>query len=194
MAGIEFEQTPLDGVLLIKPKVWGDRRGFFVETWQAERYQALGITETFVQDNHSMSTAGILRGLHYQKQYPQGKLVSVSSGRVYDVAVDIRPGSATFGQWYGVELNQDNQWQLWIPKGLAHGFAVLSDVAHFHYKCTEYYKPGDEGSIYYLDPDLNIVWPISDPVMSDKDLKAPSFKAYLAERNLDAKGRPNHVV
>lgn len=190
MAGIEFEQTPLEGVLLIKPKVWGDRRGFFVETWQKERYQALGISDAFVQDNHSMSTAGILRGLHYQKLYPQGKLVSVSYGRVYDVAVDIRPGSATFGQWYGVELNQDNQWQLWIPKGLAHGFAVLSDMAHFHYKCTEYYKPGDEGSIYYKDPDLHIEWPITDPVMSDKDLKAPSFQDYLAEKKLTMSGLP----
>ena len=179
MPNFEFEMTPIEGVMLIKPIVWRDQRGFFLETWHAERYQAIGINDTFVQDNHSMSTANILRGLHYQKQYPQGKLVSVSYGRVYDVAVDIRPNSPTLGKWYGVELNQDNQWQLWIPKGLANGFAVLSEIAHFHYKCTEYYKPGDEGSIRYDDPSLNITWPIHDPILSDKDLAAPSFTEYL---------------
>ena len=187
---MECEQTPLEGVLLLKPKIWGDKRGYFVETWQAKRYADLGITQAFVQDNHSMSSKDILRGLHYQKQHPQGKLVYVSLGRVFDVAVDIRPGSKSFGQWFGVELNQDNQWQLWIPAGLAHGFVVLSERAHFHYKCTEFYHPNDEGSIYYNDKDLQITWPITNPILSDKDNKAPSFKDYLQEMHLRANGQP----
>ena len=130
---MEIESTPIEGVLLIKPKVWGDERGYFVETWQEERYRAAGIVGPFVQDNHSMSTRGILRGLHFQKKHPQGKLVSVSLGSVFDVAVDIRPDSPTFGKWFGAELTQQNQWQMWIAPGLAHGFAVTSDTAHFHY-------------------------------------------------------------
>ena len=131
-------QTPIEGVLLIKPKVWGDARGYFVETWQQQRYEAAGIDLPFVQDNHSMSTRGILRGLHYQKTRPQGKLVYVSLGSVFDVAVDIRPDSPSFGKWFGIELSQQNQWQLWVAPGLAHGFVVTSDIAHFHYKCTDY--------------------------------------------------------
>ncbi|MBQ9536797.1 MAG: dTDP-4-dehydrorhamnose 3,5-epimerase [Desulfovibrionaceae bacterium] len=186
---MEIVQTPLDGVLLLKPKVWGDKRGFFVETWRAERYASFGLTDPFVQDNHSMSTQNILRGLHYQKEHPQGKLVYVSYGSVFDVAVDIRPGSPSFGKWYGVELTEENQWQLWIPKGLAHGFAVLSLQAHFHYKCTEYYHPGDEGSIRYDDPMLNIAWPINQPILSDKDNKAPSFKSYLEANHLSVDGK-----
>lgn len=174
---MEVVETPLAGVLLIKPKVWGDARGYFVETWQEERYKAAGIAFSFVQDNHSASGCGILRGLHFQKAFPQGKLVSVSLGSVFDVAVDIRPQSPTFGQWYGVELTQENQWQLWISPGLAHGFVVTSELAHFHYKCTELYHPEDEGSICWNDPELKIAWPIAEPSLSAKDRAAPSFAA-----------------
>ncbi|WP_291440172.1 dTDP-4-dehydrorhamnose 3,5-epimerase [Desulfovibrio sp.] len=177
---MEVVATPLAGVMLIKPKVWGDSRGYFVETWQQERYAAAGIDASFVQDNHSMSTYGILRGLHFQKSRPQGKLVSVSLGSVFDVAVDIRPGSPTFGQWYGVELTQDNQWQLWVPPGMAHGFAVTSHVAHFHYKCTDYYCPEDEGGIRWNDPDLAVAWPVAQPLLSDKDRHTPSWQEFLA--------------
>ena len=177
---MEVAATPLAGVMLIKPRVWGDRRGYFVETWQHERYAAAGIDAAFVQDNHSMATDGILRGLHFQKTRPQGKLVSVSLGRVFDVAVDIRPGSPTFGQWYGVELTQDNQWQLWVPPGMAHGFAVTSQVAHFHYKCTDYYCPEDEGGIRWNDPDLAVAWPVAQPLLSDKDRHTPSWREFLA--------------
>ena len=168
-------QTPIEGVLLIKPKVWGDARGYFVETWQQQRYEAAGINLPFVQDNHSMSTRGILRGLHYQKTRPQGKLVYVSLGSVFDVAVDIRPGSPTFGKWFGVELSQQNQWQLWVKPGLAHGFVVTSDIAHFHYKCTDYYCPEDEAAIRWNDPSIGIDWPVADPQLSAKDSVAPSW-------------------
>ena len=177
---MEIVKTHIDGVLLIKPKVWGDQRGFFVETWQKDRYEAAGIKFPFVQDNHSKSSYGILRGLHFQKKRPQGKLVSVSLGSVFDVAVDIRKGAPTFGKWYGVELTQENQWQLWIEPGLAHGFVVTSDVAHFHYKCTEFYCPEDEGAIRWDDPEIAINWPILDPELSKKDREAPSFKEYTS--------------
>ncbi len=177
---MEVVKTPLGGVLIIKPKVWGDSRGYFVETWQQERYAAAGIDLPFVQDNHSRSAYGILRGLHFQKTRPQGKLVHVSLGSVFDVAVDIRAGSPSFGQWYGVELTQDNQWQLWVPPGLAHGFVVTSEYAHFHYKCTEYYCPQDEGAIRWNDPDLGVVWPVECPVLSQKDTVAPSWREFQA--------------
>lgn len=177
---MEVVKTPIEGVLLIKPQVIGDERGYFVETWQKERYEAAGINLPFVQDNHSKSTKGILRGLHFQKQHPQGKLVMVSLGEVFDVAVDIRKGSPTFGKWFGAILNQENQNQLWIPPGMAHGFVVLSDVAHFHYKCTDFYHPGDEGSIRWNDPTIGIDWPYKEePVLSAKDQIAPFFKDAL---------------
>jgi dTDP-4-dehydrorhamnose 3,5-epimerase len=172
---VEVVQTPIEGVLLIKPKVWGDARGYFVETWQQQRYDAAGINLPFVQDNHSMSTRGILRGLHYQKTRPQGKLVYVSLGSVFDVAVDIRHGSPTFGKWFGVELSQQNQWQMWVAPGLAHGFVVTSDIAHFHYKCTDYYCPEDEASIRWNDPVVGIDWPLAEPQLSAKDSVAPSW-------------------
>lgn len=177
---MEVVATPIGGVTLIKPQIWGDARGYFVETWQQERYTAAGIDLPFVQDNHSKSTYGILRGLHFQKTRPQGKLVHVSLGSVFDVVVDIRTGSPSFGQWYGVELTQDNQWQLWVPPGMAHGFVVTSQVAHFHYKCTDYYCPNDEGGIRWNDPDLGTVWPVEQPVLSDKDKIAPSWQKFLA--------------
>lgn len=177
---MEVEQTSIDGVLLIKPKIWGDARGYFVETWQQERYAAVGLTLPFVQDNHSRSSYGILRGLHFQKSHPQGKLVSVSLGAVFDVAVDIRPDSPTFGRWYGAELTAENQHQLWVPPGLAHGFVVTSERAHFHYKCTDYYHPEDEGSIRWNDPILAIRWPVDQPRLSDKDMEAPLFTEFQA--------------
>lgn len=173
---MEVIATPIQGVLLIKPKVWRDARGYFVETWQRQRYSEAGVNLPFVQDNRSRSVRGTLRGLHFQRTFPQGKLVSVSSGAVFDVAVDIRKGSPTFGQWYGAELTCENQHQLWVAPGLAHGFCVLSDSADFSYKCTELYHPEDEGSVRWNDPDLGIVWPVADPLVSAKDAAAPLFK------------------
>ena len=166
-------KTKLDDCVIIEPKVFGDERGFFLETFQAERYAFLvGITLPFVQDNHSRSARGVLRGLHFQKTKPQGKLVRVVRGEVYDVAVDIRKGSATFGEWEGVILSEENKKQFWVPPGFAHGFVVLSDTADFEYKCTDYYDPSDEGSILWSDPDLDIPWPIANPVLSTKDESA----------------------
>ncbi|SBV94795.1 dTDP-4-deoxyrhamnose-3,5-epimerase [uncultured delta proteobacterium] len=176
---MDVETTPIDGLLLIKPKVWRDPRGYFVETWHKDRYEAAGITLPFVQDNRSRSARGILRGLHFQRKFPQGKLVSVSSGSVFDVAVDIRKNSPTFGVWHGALLTGENQHQLWVPPGLAHGFCVCSETADFSYKCTETYHPEDEGSIRWDDPELGIAWPVADPVLSQKDLAAPLFKDAL---------------
>ena len=166
-------KTKLHDCVIIEPKVFGDERGFFLETFQAERYAELaGITLPFVQDNHSRSSNAVLRGLHYQKTKPQGKLVRVVRGEVYDVAVDIRQGSRTFGQWEGVILSEENKRQFWVPPGFAHGFLVLSDTADFEYKCTDYYDPSDEGSVLWNDPDLDIPWPIANPVLSTKDESA----------------------
>jgi dTDP-4-dehydrorhamnose 3,5-epimerase len=166
-------KTKLHDCVIIEPKVFGDERGFFLETFQAERYAAqAGITLPFVQDNHSRSSRGVLRGLHFQINKPQGKLVRVVKGEVYDVAVDIREGSATFGQWEAVILSEENKIQFWVPPGFAHGFVVLSETADFEYKCTDYYDPSDEGSILWNDPDLNIPWPIDFPRLSQKDANA----------------------
>jgi dTDP-4-dehydrorhamnose 3,5-epimerase len=166
-------KTKLHDCLIIEPKVFGDERGFFLETFQADRYAELvGITSPFVQDNHSRSSKAVLRGLHYQKTKPQGKLVRVVSGEVYDVAVDIRQGSPTFGQWEGVILSETNKKQFWVPPGFAHGFLVISDTADFEYKCTDYYDPSDEGSVLWNDPDLGIPWPTATPILSNKDASA----------------------
>lgn len=166
-------KTKLDGCLIIEPKVFGDERGFFLETFQAERYiSEAGITLPFVQDNHSRSSKSVLRGLHFQKTKPQGKLVRVVRGQVYDVAVDIRKGSPTYGQWEGLILSEENKTQLWVPPGFAHGFVVLSDTADFEYKCTDYYDRSDEGSILWNDPDLDIPWPLDNPILSSKDASA----------------------
>ena len=167
---MKVSHSKLKGCVVIEPRVFGDERGFFLETFQAVRYeQEAGIDLPFVQDNHSRSARGVLRGLHFQKTKPQGKLVRVVRGEVYDVAVDIRKGSATFGEWEGVILSEDNKKQFWVPPGFAHGFVVLSDNADFEYKCTDYYDPSDEGSILWSDPDLDIPWPIANPVLSTKD-------------------------
>lgn len=167
-------ETALPGVLLIEPRVFGDQRGFFLETWNRERYLDAGFPDVeFVQDNHSRSHKGVLRGLHTQVANPQGKLVQVVTGSVFDVAVDIRTGSPTFGQWVGYELNEENHRQLWIPPGFAHGFCVLSDVVDFTYKCTTLYAPGDEAGIVWNDADVGIEWPIDTPLLSDKDAILP---------------------
>lgn len=172
-------ETILPGVLIIEPKVFADARGFVLETYQAERYRQLGIAHAFVQDNHSRSARGVLRGLHFQRSRPQGKLVSVSRGSVYDVAVDINPASPTCGQFVAVELNDENHRQLWIPPGYAHGFCVLSDIADFQYKCTDYYIPEDEGGLLWNDPQVNIPWPIEQPLLSAKDQRNPTLAQLL---------------
>jgi dTDP-4-dehydrorhamnose 3,5-epimerase len=169
-------KTKIPDVLLIEPKVFGDERGFFLESFHAERYAEAGIPGPFVQDNHSHSARGVLRGLHFQKHYPQGKLVYVTQGSVFDVAVDIRRDSPTFKQWVGVTLTADRHQQFYVPAGFAHGFCVLSEMADFHYKCTDYYHPEDEGSLRWNDPDIGIVWPISQPTLSNKDANAPYLK------------------
>ena len=169
---MKIVQTPLAGLLVIEPKVFGDERGFFIETWQRERYREAGIDGEFVQDNHSRSRQGILRGLHYQIRRPQGKLVRVTAGEVFDVAVDLRQSSPTFGQWYGTTLSESNHWQMWVPPGFAHGFYVLSETADFQYKCTDYYAPELERTLRWDDPTIGIDWPLvagSEPQLSDKD-------------------------
>jgi len=165
--------TSLDGVFIIEPKVFRDQRGFFLETYHREKYRAFGIDRVFVQDNLSYSAKGTLRGLHYQITKPQAKLVQVMRGEVFDVAVDIRPGSPDFGKWTGVYLSDSNCRQLFISEGFAHGFCVLSDEAVFCYKCSEFYAPEDEGGILWSDPDIGIEWLIQEPVISDKDARYP---------------------
>ncbi|MEO9656072.1 dTDP-4-dehydrorhamnose 3,5-epimerase [Marinomonas sp.] len=171
-------KTAIEGMVIVEPKVFGDERGFFLETFQAERYEMeAGISLPFVQDNHSRSSKNVLRGLHFQKTKPQGKLVRVVRGEVFDVAVDIRKDSPTYGQWEGVVLSEKNKRQFWVPPGLAHGFVVLSDTADFEYKCTEYYDPSDEGAIIWNDPDIGINWPVGiEPILSEKDQNALCLK------------------
>lgn len=174
-------ETKLSGVVIIEPKVFGDERGFFLETFQKQRYSELaGIDLDFVQDNHSRSARGVLRGLHFQKTKPQGKLVRVVTGEVFDVAVDINPQSPTYGQYEGVVLSEQNKRQFWVPPGYAHGFLVLSETADFEYKCTDYYDPSDEGSLLWNDPDVAIEWPITDVQLSAKDKDAPTLKELAA--------------
>ncbi len=169
-------ETALAGVLIIEPKVLEDERGFFLETFQAERYRTrAGISLAFVQDNQSRSRRGVLRGLHFQKQQPQGRLTRAARGEIFDVAADIDPRSPTFGRWVGVTLSDTNHRQLWIPPGYAHGFAVVSDVADFAYKCTDYYDPGSEIGVIWNDPDLDIAWPIEDPTLSQRDQRLPTL-------------------
>lgn len=180
---MKVTETKLPGVLIIEPKVFGDHRGFFKETYQAERYKEAGLTLPFVQDNHSRSQKGVLRGLHLQKTRPQGKLVSCSSGAVYDVAVDVDPNSETFGKFVGVELSADNHLQLWIPPGYAHGFCVLTDTADFQYKCTDLYYPEDEIGILWCDPEIGIDWPIKKPILSNKDQMLPTLNNIHISRN-----------
>lgn len=174
---MKVQDTVLDGVKIIEPVVYGDNRGFFLEVYQKQRYQnLLNIEFDFVQDNYSRSSKNVLRGLHFQKTKPQGKLVRVVRGEVFDVAVDIRKESPNYGQWIGVLLSEMNKKQFWVPPGFAHGFVVLSEVADFEYKCTEYYDPEDECCLLWNDPELNIQWPLSNPILSDKDMKGCLLK------------------
>ncbi|MBA0394983.1 dTDP-4-dehydrorhamnose 3,5-epimerase [Stenotrophomonas maltophilia] len=176
-------ETQLPGCMVIEPAVFGDARGYFFETWNAERFAALGLPERFVQSNVSTSARGVLRGLHYQWPRPQGKLVSVLEGEVYDVAVDIRRGSPTFGQWEAVVLSAENKKQFWIPEGFAHGFAVLSETALFNYLCTDVYVAEADAGIRWNDADIAVDWPVGAPILSAKDQKAP-FLDQLAEDRL----------
>lgn len=174
---LEVIKEPIKGLLIIKPKVHKDNRGFFLETWQQKLYKDIGIKEDFVQDNWSRSTKGVLRGLHFQKEFPQGKLVSVRRGSVYDVAVDIRKDSGTFGQWHGEELSDENQLQMYVPPGFAHGFYVLSELADFCYKCTDFFHSKDENGIIWNDRSLNIDWPKNGAfLISKKDMALPEIK------------------
>lgn len=159
MGQIKVTRAPIEGLYIIEPTVHGDSRGYFMETYSLRDMQEAGLDMTFVQDNQSMSRKGVLRGLHFQKEYPQGKLVRVISGRVFDVAVDMRAGSATYGKWFGVELSEENKKQFYVSPGFAHGFLVLSDTAEFCYKVTDFYHPGDEGGIAWNDPEIGVEWP-----------------------------------
>jgi dTDP-4-dehydrorhamnose 3,5-epimerase len=165
--------TTLEEVLIIEPRVFQDTRGFFMETFHKKKYKDIGIDCTFVQDNLSYSVQGTLRGLHYQLKHAQAKLIQVIKGAIFDVAVDIRLNSPTFGKWTGVELTDEDRRQLFIPEGFAHGFCVLSKTAYVTYKCTDLYAPDDEGGVLYADPDIGIKWPVSDPVLSEKDRAYP---------------------
>ena len=173
--------TPLEGVYVLEPKVFGDERGFFMETFNKKTWLELGLPDLeFVQDNHSKSSKGVLRGLHFQNPMPQGKLVRVTSGAVFDVAVDIRKGSPSFGQWFGLELSAENKKQLWIPPGLAHGFLTLEDDTEFLYKCTDYYAPQHDNSLLWNDPDVGIEWPSlnTDFQLSKKDIEGTLLKDF----------------
>lgn len=175
--------TKLPEVLLIEPKVFGDHRGFFLETWNRERYLEAGFPDVaFVQDNHSRSRRGVLRGLHFQLNHPQGKLVQVVTGSVFDVAVDIRVGSPNFGKWVGYELSEENHRQLWVPPGFAHGFCVLSDSVDFTYKCTDLYRPDDEGGVLWNDPEIGIDWHMDTPLLSEKDTVYPPLSEIPSDR------------
>jgi dTDP-4-dehydrorhamnose 3,5-epimerase len=173
---VNVVKTKLEGVVVIEPTVFGDDRGFFLESYHQRHYAEAGIHASFVQDNHSRSGRGVLRGLHFQKTKPQGKLVRVTHGEVFDVAVDINPDSATYAQWVGVNLSSENHTQLYVPPGYAHGFVVLSESADFQYKCTEFYDPTDEAGVLWSDNQLSINWPIASPRLSDKDSRLPTLE------------------
>ncbi|WP_413625493.1 dTDP-4-dehydrorhamnose 3,5-epimerase [Luteibacter sp. Lutesp34] len=179
---MKFLQTPLPGCVLIEPQVIGDSRGFFYESYNEAKFKEAGIDRRFVQSNISRSARGVLRGLHYQWPRPQGKLVSVLEGEVFDVAVDIRRGSPTFGQWTGVMLTAENHRHFWIPEGFAHGFCVVSDHAIFSYQCTDLYDPKADGGVLWSDPAIGVDWPLSSPLLSGKDAKAPLLKEVAPER------------
>ena len=177
MGKLAFTKTEIEGVYIIEPKVFGDDRGYFMETYKESDFVAAGLDYKFVQDNQSKSRKGVLRGLHYQLHYPQAKLVRVISGEVFDVAVDLRKESPTYGKWVGVILSAENKKMFMIPRGFAHGFVVLSETAEFVYKCDELYHPEDEGGIMWNDPEVGIVWPYKgEPLLSEKDKAHPSLK------------------
>lgn len=175
---MKFIETPIEGLWIIEPRVFEDERGFFMETYHQERFIAHGIAGVFVQQNHSRSKRGVLRGLHYQREpFSQGKLIRVVRGEAFDVAVDLRPGSPTFGKWFGTNLSSDNKKLLYIPPGFAHGFCALTDDVDFTYSCTNVYSAAHETGILWNDPDLAISWPLTAPIVSSKDCQLPSFKA-----------------
>lgn len=185
---MQIQQTGFAGLLLIEPECFRDERGFFLESFQAPRYRAAGINDDFVQDNHSRSKNGVLRGMHFQVRRPQAQIVTVMRGRVFDVAVDLRPTSATFGRWYGFELSDSGPRQLYMAPGFAHGFCVLSDFADLHYKVSRIYDHADEGGLLWSDPDVGIRWPMNSPIVSKRD------DAYPRLRDLEADGLPHDVV
>ncbi|MDE6973540.1 MAG: dTDP-4-dehydrorhamnose 3,5-epimerase [Lachnospiraceae bacterium] len=181
MGKITVETCEIEGLKIITPTVFGDARGYFVETYNYNDYKEAGIDQIFVQDNQSSSVKNVLRGMHFQIRYPQDKLVRVIAGEVFDVALDLRPGSKTYGKWHGVVLSAENKKQFFVPKNFAHGFLVLSDYAEFAYKCTDFYHPGDEGGIMYNDPEVGIEWPIApgcEPIMSERDHKWGGIKEF----------------
>lgn len=181
MSNFKFSKTKIDGVIIVEQKVFGDSRGYFMETYEKRKFAEGGITAEFVQDNQSMSTKGVLRGLHFQKTHPQAKLVRVIKGAVYDVAVDLRKDSPTYGEYVGAVLSDENKKQFYIPKGFAHGFLVLSDVAEFVYKCDDFYYPSDEGGMMWNDPEIGIEWPldgIEEIKLSEKDKKNPGLHSF----------------
>lgn len=170
---MKVNETPLPGVIMIEPKIFEDDRGYFLEAYRRDRYEEAGMRCDFVQDNHARSTKGVLRGLHFQLTHPQVKLVRVIRGEVFDVAVDVRRGSPTFGKWFSAILSGENKHQLYIPEGFAHGYCVLSEVADFEYKVTDFYWPDDQAGVIWNDPDLAISWPVQDPILSEKDQSLP---------------------
>ena len=178
---MDLMQTELPGLVLIEPHTFRDDRGFFLESFQTERYRDNGIGDVFVQDNHSRSRQGVLRGLHFQIKRPQAQIVTVIRGRIFDAAVDLRPGSATFGRWYGAELSDEGPRQLYMAPGFAHGFCVLSEFADLHYKVTRLYDHADEGGLVWDDRDVGIRWPISDPIVSDRDRAYPTLRQLARE-------------
>ena len=187
MGKITVETCEIEGLKVITPEVFGDSRGYFMETYNRNDFADAGINMEFVQDNQSASRKGVLRGLHFQKHFPQDKIVRVVNGEVYDVAVDLRPGSVTFGKWHGVVLSAENKKQFYIPKNFAHGFLVLSDYAEFTYKCSDFYHPDDEGGLIWNDPEIGVEWPLQEGVeliFSDKDQKWGNIAAYKQERHL----------
>lgn len=183
MGKFQIEQCgQIEGLYLIQPTVFGDNRGYFMETYNYNEFKELGLDMVFVQDNQSKSTKGVLRGMHYQKEHTQGKLVRVISGKVYDVVVDIRKDSQTYGQWYGATLSAEEKNMMYVPEGFAHGFYVLSDTAEFLYKCTDFYDPSSEAGIMWNDPTIRIDWPIpggETPIISEKDTKHPNFSSAI---------------
>jgi dTDP-4-dehydrorhamnose 3,5-epimerase len=172
---MNVSKTPLDGVLIVEPRVYRDHRGYFLETYNRKRYGEAGIDQAFVQDNLSYSIRDTLRGMHYQLTKPQAKLVQVTSGRIFDVVIDIRAGSPTFKRWFGVELSGENTMQLFVGHGFAHGFCVLSESALVTYKCTDFYDPADEGGLLWSDPEVGVEWPVSEPLLSPKDADYPGL-------------------
>ena len=191
MGNFTFNKTRIDGVYIIETKVFGDNRGYFVETYNKEHFQEAGLNMTFVQDNESKSSKGVLRGLHFQKKHSQGKLVRVTKGEVFDVAVDLRKGSTTYGTWEGVVLSEENKKQFYVPEGFAHGFLVLSEEAVFNYKCTDFYSPEYDGGVMWNDEDINIKWPIDgidNVLLSEKDMVHPKLK------DLDLSGYEDFIL